>query len=291
MIHSGGPASGWLGPGHGLCWIGVAPCRHLTGWAIDSGETFPLVARQRDYNKSVTNTMPTMKPNRLPLARLIVIAFTGACAVAASEARAETHVGIGLSVGVPLPNGYAEVSVGNDRYYYHRGTFYRPGRHGYQVVRAPRGCIVHELPSRYARVYFGGTLYYRYDDVYYQPCPGGYVVVEPPVTVLNVPASASVPATQPQPAKSDDYQSVWVGDVEYQFHDGQFFKKTADGLVWAIAPLGALTKVLPGDARSVWYQDIEYFECDEVYFRKTPDGYKVIEAPWKKTELTPALGK
>ena len=233
-----------------------------------------------------------MKPIRLPLSRFLLIALAGASAITAIDSRAESHVGVDLSVGIPLPHGYAEVNVGHDHYYYHRGTFYRPGRHGYYVVRAPRGCIVRELPSRYARVYLGGALYYRYDDVYYQPCPDGYVVVDPPVTVVNVPAPAAVvapvAATPGQPAKENDYQSVWVGDVEYQFHDGQFFKKTADGLVWAEAPLGALTKVLPADARSVWYQDIEYFECDEVYFRKTPDGYKVIEAPWKKAEPAPA---
>jgi hypothetical protein len=228
-----------------------------------------------------------MKQIHLSLSRLLLVAFATAGIATTTGARAETHVGLGLSVGVPLPHGYAEVSVGGDRYFYHRGTFYRSGRHGYYVVRAPRGCVIRELPPRYARVYLGGALYYRYDDVYYQPCPGGYVVVEPPTTVVSVPAPAAAPVSA-QPAKGDDYQSVWVGDVEYQFHDGQFFKKTADGLVWAEAPLGAMTKILPGDARSVWYEDIEYFECDEVYFRKTPDGYKVIEAPWKKAGAAPA---
>ena len=140
------------------------------------------------------------------------------------------------------------------------------------------------MPPRYSRVYFGSSLFYRYDIVYYQSCSDGYVVVEPPTTtVVHVPAAVLATAAPAAPAKDDDYQSAWVGDVEYQFKDGQFFKRTAEGLVWAEAPLGAVTKTLPGDARSVWYEDIEYFECDDVYFRKTPDGFKVIEVPWKKT--------
>jgi hypothetical protein len=80
---------------------------------------------------------------------------------------------------------------------------------------------------------------------------------------------------------AEEYQSVWVGQTEFLFRDGQFFRRTLDGLAWVEAPLGALTKTLPGDARSVWYQDNEYFECDNVFFRKTPDGYKVVAAPWK----------
>jgi hypothetical protein len=214
-----------------------------------------------------------------------LIGITGFGSLCFTEALADSHVSVGVSVGVPLPHGYAEVSVGRDHYYYHRGTFYRPGHRGYEVVRAPRGCIVRELPPRYARVYFNGSLFYRYNDVYYQSCPDGYVVVDPPSTmVVQVPApAAAVTTVVPAKPKDDDYQSAWVGDVEYLFKDGQFFKRTSEGLIWAGAPLGAITKTLPGDARSVWYEDIEYFECDEIYFRKTPDGYKVIEVPWKKT--------
>lgn len=215
--------------------------------------------------------------------RAVLLALAaGGMLGAANLAKAESHVGIGLSVGIPLPHGYAEVNVGRDHYYYHRGVFYRPGPHGYYVVRAPRGGIVHELPPYYSRVYIGGSVYYRYGDVYYQTAPGGYVVVDPPSTVV---VSSPTPTTQPPaagPEKGEDYQSVWVGDTEYQFKDGQFFKRTPEGMVWSPAPTGAITKSLPNDARSVWYQDIEYFESDDVYFRKTPDGYRVVEAPWKK---------
>ena len=225
-------------------------------------------------------------------ARVLLLGVTAFGFLGTAESQASTHVSVGVDVAVPLPHGYAEVSVGRDRYYYHRGTFYRPGRHGYQVVRAPRGCIVRELPPRYTRVYIGGSLFYRYDNVYYRSCPDGYVVVDPPSTVVvQVPAPGTGTPVAAAPAKADDYQSAWVGDVEYQFKDGQFFKRTSEGLIWVEAPVGAITKTLPGDVRSVWYEDVEYFECDDVYFRKTPDGYKVIDVPWKKVEAAPAPAK
>jgi hypothetical protein len=225
-----------------------------------------------------------MKTLRSPR-HLFLLAAAGFGALAlVSVAPAESHLDVGLSVGVPLPHGYADVSVGRDHYYYHRGVFYRPGAHGYFVVHAPRGAFIRELPPYYSRVYFGGSLYYRYGDVYYQSAPGGYVVVDAPTSVVvsNPPPTAQAGPAPAAAAHPEDYQSVWMGDSEFLFKDGQFFKRTPEGIVWAPAPRGAVTKILPGDARSVWYQDIEYFECDEVYFRKTPDGYKVVDAPWKK---------
>jgi hypothetical protein len=215
------------------------------------------------------NAMITKKSSCLSLAVLC-----GALALAAAlPARADARVNVGVSVGFRLPHGAVEVHVGRDRYYTHRGVYYRQGPHGYYVVRAPRGVVVRELPPRYVRIHAGGRVYYRYGDVYYERAPGGYVVVDAPTTVVR---------ELPPPTADDGYQSVWVGEKEYKFHDGQFFKPTADGLVWVEAPLGAITRNLPADARSVWHQEIEYFESDDVYFRKTPEGYKVVEAPWKK---------
>lgn len=191
----------------------------------------------------------------------------------APGARADGHVGV--SVGFRLPHGFAEISVGPDRYYVHRGVYYRRGPHGYVVVRAPRGAVIRALPPHPVRIYVGGSWYYRCGDVYYTTVPGGYTVVEPPVTVVQ-----SAPPPAPEPAAPP--QTIRVGGVDYVFKDGQFFQPTDDGLVWVEPPLGAVTKTLPADAQSVWYQQVEYFECDDVYFQKTPDGYKVIVAPWKK---------
>jgi hypothetical protein len=202
---------------------------------------------------------------------VLVLAVAGAAAFAPANLRADRHVDVGVSIGVPLPNGYLDVVVGREHFYSHRGIFYRRGPHGLMVVRAPRGAVVRVLPPRCARIYAGNVIYYRFGDVYYQPVPQGFMVVDPPATV-NLP---------PPPPPAEEYQSVWVGQAEFLFKDGQFFQKTPDGLVWVEAPLGAIARVLPVDATSVWYQDTEYFECDNVYFRKTPEGYRVVPKPWK----------
>ena len=203
--------------------------------------------------------------------RIFLLTAAGAAALATSTLRAESHVDVGLSLGIPLPHGYLDVTVGRDHYYSYRGTFYQRGPHGLMVVRAPRGAIIRELPPHCARIYVGNVVYYRYGDVFYQPMRHGYVVVEAP-TVVNLP---------PPPPPVVEYQSVWVGSTEYLFKDGQFFQKTPEGLVWMPAPVGAITKTLPVDATSVWFEEVEYFECDNVYFRKTPDGFKVVPKPWK----------
>ncbi|HUL52952.1 MAG TPA: DUF6515 family protein [Opitutaceae bacterium] len=201
----------------------------------------------------------------------LLMAATGAALIAPGTLRADRHADVGVAIGVPLPHGYLDIVVGRDHYYSYRGVFYRRGPHGYMVVRAPRGAVVRVLPPHCARIYAGNVVYYRFGDVYYQPVRQGYVVVDPPTTVTLPPA----------PPPAEEYQSVWVGQTEFQFKDGQFFQKTPDGLVWVEAPLGAITRTLPSDATSVWYQDTEFFECDNVYFRKTPEGYKVVPKPWK----------
>lgn len=207
--------------------------------------------------------------NDLIAAGLLGVALAVATLGAVPTAQAEVRVGV--SLGFELPHGYAEVRVGHDHYYEHRGVFYQHGPRGYVVVRAPRGAIVRTLPPRCTRIYIGTSVYYRFGEVYYQPARDGYVVVDQPV-------AESLP-----PLKSvEEYQSVWVGTKEYLFKNGQFFTKTSEGMVWVEAPLGAVTKDPPPDAQSVWYQGTEYFESDNVYFQKTRDGYQVVPMPWKK---------
>ena len=219
---------------------------------------------------NVTTQTLTMQNRNLAPAGFLFVVLAAASLFATPALRADVRVGV--SVGIPLPHGYAEVRVGRDHYYEHRGVFYQHGPRGYVVVRAPRGAVLRTLPPRCARIYVGTSVYYRYGDVYYQPVrDGGYVVVEQPKV-----------DSLPPPAPVEEYQSVWVGQAEYLFKDGQFFSKTPEGMVWVPAPAGALTKTLPSDAQSVWYQGVEYFDSDDVYFRKTPDGYQVVAAPWKK---------
>ena len=218
------------------------------------------------------NTIPSSlvsRGNFAPTGAIFVLLAAAALFAVPSSLPADVRVGV--SLGFELPHGYAEVRVGHDHYYTHRGVFYQHGPHGYVVVRAPRGAILRTLPPYCTRIYVGSAVYYRYGDVYYQPSRDGYVVVDAPV-------AEALPPVRPV----EEYQSVWVGKEEFLFKNGQFFQKTPDGMVWVPAPLGAITRLLPADAQSVWHQGVEYFESGDVYFRKTPDGYEVVTAPWKK---------
>ena len=199
----------------------------------------------------------------LPLAGLVALPATAVYA----------GPNVSVSLGFKLPHGFVDVSVGRDHYYENRGVFYRRGNHGLVRVRAPHGAVVRRLPPYYTRIYVGGVIYYRANDIYYAPASDGYMVVDPPRKVVE--------AAPVAPAPKEEGQSVWVGKQEYIFQDGQFFSKTADGLVWEEAPLGGITKSLPDDAKSIWYQQVEYYEVDGIYFKKTPEGYKVVMAPWK----------
>jgi hypothetical protein len=242
--------------------------RERTGSGWSEGDSRNLL-RESASKESRLNFLNMKTPSLL---RISLLALAGAASLAVTDLRADSRVNVSLGVGFRLPHGYAEVTVGNDHYYHHRGRFYRHDpRHGFVVVRAPRGAHVRGLPPRAIRVYVGRTVYYRYDDIYYQPAPDGYVVVDAPVKVVK-------PAT----VVDEDYQSIWLNNTEYLFKDGQFFRKTPDGLIWTEAPLGAMTKTLPADATSIWYEGTEYFETDNVYFRKTADGFKVVTAPWKR---------
>ncbi len=206
-----------------------------------------------------------------PLLSMTVAVVVGAAVILSSESKAEPRVDVGVSVGIPLPRGYVDVTVGREHFYVHRGVFYRRARHGFVVVRAPRGAVLRVLPPRCERIHVNNVVYFRFGDVYYRAVPHGYIVVDPPATMVVPPAPPA-----------DEYQSVWVGRAEYLFKDGQFFRKTPEGLVWTEAPMGAVTRTLPSDATRVWYRDVEYFDCDDVYFRRVAEGYRVVPVPWRK---------
>src|SRR3954465_5717287 len=103
--------------------------------------------------------------NRMIPTSVLLLALTGT-SMTAPAARADVHVGV--SLGVALPRGYAEVRVGRDGYYTHHGVFYHRGPHGYVVGCAPRGAVIRTLPPHYTRIYVGSTVYYPFGDVYYQ---------------------------------------------------------------------------------------------------------------------------
>jgi hypothetical protein len=193
---------------------------------------------------------------------------------AAPPLAAKSNVSVDLTLTHQLPHGAISFSVGKDRYYAHRGVYYRRGKAGYYVVPAPRGAVVRQLPRRSVRLVINSRTYYRYDNVYYVRVDGGYRIVPPPANTATV-------VSEPAPDPMAGYQSVWLGEQEYRFKDGQFFKPTSEGLVWIIAPTGAIIRELPENAVVVWHNEIEYFDVDDVIFRKTPDGYKVVTRPWE----------
>jgi hypothetical protein len=204
--------------------------------------------------------------------KFIGVAFAiVACSAGTGVAQARSDVHVGFSIGTRLPHGYVRVNVGHDPYYYYRGTYYHRGPRGYVVVRAPRGAHIRDLPYGYVRVVVGNQVYYRYDDVYYRPWHDEFIVVDPPTEVVHV---------APPPSEVSSYLSVWDGDTEYLFKDGQFFRKGPDGLVWKEPPYGAVSKDLPSNAVSVWYKDDEYFTSGGAYFKHVERGFRVVPAPW-----------
>lgn len=111
-------------------------------------------------------------------ASVLAFGFVGGASLSAKP-----RVEVRASVGFQLPHGAVQVSVGSDRYHYHRGVFYQRGRHGYVRRPAPRGAVVRSLPRGYVRVVIGSDIYYRFDGVYYTHSPTGYVVVDAPKKV------------------------------------------------------------------------------------------------------------
>jgi hypothetical protein len=215
--------------------------------------------------------------NILHLRPKFVIFVTVALLTCASAVplTAKEGVKIGVSLGLQLPRGAVSITTGKDRYYAHRGVYYRKGPgEKYHVVPAPRGAVVRQLPRGAVRIVINSRPYYRHDGVYYIVRAGGYEIVNSPIQPTTVIGADSTPPQE------DNYESVWLNNQEYRFKNGQFFKPTSEGLVWVAAPTGAIIRDLPQDAVTVWHHEIEYFEIDDIIFRKTPDGYKVVPTPW-----------
>ncbi len=200
--------------------------------------------------------------------------------------RSRTHYSFGIGVGSYGVNSW---HVGVSRDNYRRSPYYRP----YYRTGFYPGFYVSALPRHHRRVVFDSTIYFVADDIYYRPYNRGYVVVERPVIIERerpstkvryevtdegIDPNREIGAPEPKPA----YLSVWQDEQELRLIDGEFFKPTANGLVWVATPVGAVSDVLPIGAQPVWHQDIEYFRFDGVVFRKSPDGYKVVAAPWSR---------
>ncbi|MEM9159335.1 MAG: DUF6515 family protein [Verrucomicrobiota bacterium] len=186
---------------------------------------------------------------------IIAIAIVGAALspVAIPQASAKAEVRIGADIGIRLPKGAISIRVGDARYHFHDGRYYRKVGNRYIVAKAPRGAIIRTLPRGYTKVVVKGRTYYRYGDVYYQSGRKGYVVVHLNSSPKTVVAKASVAETAAieEVSSNNEYTLVWRGDDELQFKNGQFFRKTSKGLVWVETPYDAIAPELPVDTVSV----------------------------------------
>nr|WP_320016865.1 SH3 domain-containing protein [uncultured Desulfobacter sp.] len=100
-----------------------------------------------------------------------------------------------------VPPGGQKIKHRGNKYFFHRGHYYRHGPKGYFWVRPPIGIVSYSLPAAALTVLIGGLTYYVYDDVYYRRVPAGYQVVQVPTqTTTFVPIS---PATPVNPVMSE----------------------------------------------------------------------------------------
>ena len=96
---------------------------------------------------------------------------------------------------VVLPRGFVSLTIGDGRYYYSDGLFYRSGPRDYVVVPAPVGAVIYTLPGGCHKVIVDDMAYYSYNGIYYSRVPGGYQVVEaPPSVVVDTTTVASIPS-------------------------------------------------------------------------------------------------
>ena len=173
---------------------------------------------------------------------------------------------------------------------YSRGPADRGGRSGYYSGWNTSLALGLELLPFYGGLMLSDGGYWPSYYGYSQPVAYGYpvvtqqvvysqpVVVEAPVAEMPPPVIIQVPNRAEPPAPTPP--TTTTGEIVRK--DGQYFRKTAQGLVWIEAPAGSPIAALPKDAISVWYQGVEYFESRETYYRRTTDGYEVVPAPWRK---------
>jgi hypothetical protein len=190
-----------------------------------------------------------------------------------------------------LPLGYRTMDIHGVRYFERGGVYFRPAEGGYIMVEPPEGgvivtpgigSVVATLPIGTVNVTVGGTLYYRHGGAFYRPARNGYVVVEPPPSLVVVESQPPPPASTPPQVISSpapQYVSVWVGDHEYLFRDGVFYKNAPEGLRPVEAPVGVVLSTLPAGSLDMWIGENEYFYCKSTFYRKVPAGYQVVTSP------------
>lgn len=114
-----------------------------------------------------------------------------------------------------LPRGAVGLSIGNSRYHYYRGLYYRPHERGYIVVAPPVGIIVPALPPDVEVIIVGSRRYYYYEDIYYSPRESGYEVVEKP-------------GDAPAPKTTSSYEKIVIDGKTYYKKDEVYYKAAID---------------------------------------------------------------
>lgn len=175
-----------------------------------------------------------------------------------------------------LPPAHLTLNHSGDRYYFHHGSWYRPGPVGYVVVRPPIGIFVPALPPFFTTVWVGSSLYYYANDVFYRPVVGGYTVAVPP-------ADAVVVAEAPAPGSSDTAGPYAEGTWYYCESAGDYYPyvtECAEGWqpVPAVPPdLVAQGASVPSYPEGTWY----YCEAARDYYpyvAECPQGWRPVPA-------------
>jgi len=174
-----------------------------------------------------------------------------------------------------LPHGHRSVAWRNERYYFHRGVWYRPWHSGYVVVRPPVGIWVPLLPMYYTTLWVGSGFYYYANDVYYASAPGGYLVVEPPTNPVIV--------TDAGRTSTDDSGAYAEGTWYYcEASDAYFPYVTECAVDWQAVP-DIPADLLPQLANTPSYPDGTWYWCESAqahypYVRQCPEGWRPVPA-------------
>lgn len=73
--------------------------------------------------------------------------------------------------------------------------------------------------------------------------------------------------------------SIQLGNFNFEYCNGVYYKHTKHGYVVTSAPRGAIIHTLPQGHTKVMVNNYVYYRANEIYYRQAPNGYIVVEAP------------
>ncbi len=72
---------------------------------------------------------------------------------------------------------------------------------------------------------------------------------------------------------------VFIRNQSYFIHEGRFYKRTYNGFIWIVPPIGFVVTTLPFGCTSFIWNDVEYYTYAGIYYRPSYGGYVVVEEP------------